>query len=108
MDTLKSFNRCGAKGVYRQMYCQGILYILLKQTIEAPKKRNRTVRMTNIKKKKRKRTIVSKIERKLQFPYVFRHSMSIAQQLMPIYNTTVYKNKVNVAFNLMWLTVGCL
>ena len=36
----------------------------------------------------------------------FRHSMSIAQQLMPIYNTTVHKNKINVALNLMWLTVG--
>ena len=30
---------------------------------------------------------------------LFRHSMSIAQQLMPIYNTTVHKNKVNVALN---------
>ena len=27
--------------------------------------------------------------------------MSIAQQLMPIYNTTVYKNKVNVALNVV-------
>ena len=51
MDTLRSFKRCGAtKGVYRQMSCQGItrqsavLYRLLTQTIEAPKKRNRTVR----------------------------------------------------------------
>ena len=35
MDTLRSFKRCGAKGVYRQMSCRG----LLKQTIEAPKKR---------------------------------------------------------------------
>ena len=34
--------------------------------------------------------------------------MSIAQQLMPIYNTTVHKNKIIVALNLMWLTVGCL
>ena len=24
MDTLMSFKRCGAKGVYRQMSCQGI------------------------------------------------------------------------------------
>jgi len=39
---------------------------------------------------------------------LFRHSMSIAQQLMPIYNTTVHKNKLNVALNLMWLTVVCL
>ena len=38
---------------------------------------------------------------------LFRHSMSIAQELMPIYNTTVHKNKINVALNLMWLTVGC-
>jgi len=50
MDTLRSFKHCGAKGVYRQMSCQGItrqsavLYRLLTQTIEAPKKRNRTVK----------------------------------------------------------------
>ena len=37
---------------------------------------------------------------------LFLHSMSIAQQLMPIYNTTVHKNKNKVALNLMWLTVG--
>ena len=29
----------------------------------------------------------------------FRHSMNIVQQLMPIYNTTVHKNKSFVAFN---------
>ena len=45
MDTFRSFERCGAKGVYRQMSCEGItrqfavLYRLLTQTIEAPKKR---------------------------------------------------------------------
>ena len=38
---------------------------------------------------------------------LFRRSMSIAQQLMPIYNTTLHKNKTNVALNLMWLTVCC-
>ena len=38
---------------------------------------------------------------------LFRHSMSITQQLMPIYNTTMHKNKINVALNLKWLTVGC-
>ena len=27
---------------------------------------------------------------------LFRHSISIAQQLLPIYNTTVHRNKVNV------------
>ena len=36
---------------------------------------------------------------------LFRHGMSIAQQLMPIYNTSVNKNNINVALNLMWLTV---
>ena len=54
MDTLRSFKRCGAKGLYRQMSYQGItrqsavLYRNLKQTIEAPKKRKGTVsvRMT--------------------------------------------------------------
>ena len=39
---------------------------------------------------------------------LFRHSMSIAQQLMPIYNTTVHKNKINETLNLMWLTAVCL
>ena len=46
--------------------------------------------------------IESKVEIKLQFPY--EHSMSIAQQLIPIYKTTMYKNKtiaLNVAKLLM-------
>ena len=53
MDTLRSFKRCGAKGLYRQMSCRGItrqsavLYRLLTQTIEAPKKINRTVKSGN-------------------------------------------------------------
>ena len=38
--------------------------------------------------------IVSKIEIKLQFPNVVQ-----AQQLMPIYNTTVHTNKSTVALN---------
>ena len=42
---------------------------------------------------------MSKIEIKLQFPMLFLHSMSIAQQLIPIYNTTVHKNKSYVALN---------
>ena len=45
------------------------------------------------KKKKWKRTIVSKKEKSCSSPMWFKHSMSIAQQLIPIYNTTVYKNK---------------
>ena len=32
---------------------------------------------------------------------LFRHSMSIGQQLMPIYNTTVHKNKLNIALNVV-------
>ena len=41
MNTLRSFKRCGAKGLYRQMSCRGIarqsavLYRLLTQTIES-------------------------------------------------------------------------
>ena len=77
MDTLRSFKRCGAKGVYRQMSCRGItrqsavLHRLLTQTIEAPKKRNRTVRVTNIEKEKvDKDDSESKIEINLYFPYV--------------------------------------
>ena len=55
MHTLRSFKHCGAEGVYRQMSCRGItsqsavLYRLLTQTIEAPKKRNKAIRVTNIK-----------------------------------------------------------
>ena len=30
---------------------------------------------------------------------LFQHRMSIAQQLIPIYNTNVPKNKINVALN---------
>ena len=57
MDTLRSFKCCGAKGVYSQIPCQGttkqytVLHRLLTQTREAPKKRNRTVRVTHIKEK---------------------------------------------------------
>ena len=35
----------------------------------------------------------------MQFPMWFKHSMSIAQQLMPIYNIIVHKNKSDVALN---------
>ena len=77
MDTLRSFKRWRAKGVFRQMSCQGItrqstvLFRLLTQTIETPKKRNRDCQSDkHIKKKKWKRTIVSKIEINLQFPNV--------------------------------------
>ena len=37
---------------------------------------------------------------------LFRHNMSIAQQLIPIYNTNVHKNKSTVA--LMWIPVGAM
>ena len=30
---------------------------------------------------------------------MFRHSVSVAQQLIPIHNTTVHKNKSIIAFN---------
>ena len=69
MDTLRLFKCCGAKGLYRQMSCRGItrqsavLYRFLTQTIEAPKKRNRTVRVKIHKKKKWKR-MECKIEKK--------------------------------------------
>ena len=32
----------------------------------------------------------------------FRHSMSIAQQMIPIYNTTVHKINVNIALNVAY------
>ena len=52
MDKLKSFKHCGAKGVFRQMSCQeitrkfAVFYRLFTKTIEVPKLRNRTVRVT--------------------------------------------------------------
>ena len=52
------------------------------------------------------RTIASKIEKSCSSPMLFWHSMSMARQLMPIDNTAVHKNKINVALYLMWLTVG--
>ena len=60
MDTLRSFKLCGAKGVYRQISCQGItrpsaVPYRLTQTTETPQKINRNVRVTNIKRKGRKR-----------------------------------------------------
>ena len=71
MDTIKSFKRCGVKGLYRQMSCRGItgqsavLYRLLTQTIEAPKKR--TVKNDKQKEKVEKDDSEKK---KLQFLYV--------------------------------------
>ena len=47
------------------------LFRLLTQTIQAPNSRNRTVRQNdNIPQKMWRRTILSKIEINLQFPYV--------------------------------------
>ena len=38
----------------------------------------------------------------------FKHSMSIAQQLIHIYNTTVHKNKSYVALNVAnWFSILC-
>ena len=37
---------------------------------------------------------------------LFWHSMSIAQQLIHIYNTSVHKNKNIIKLPLLWLTVG--
>ena len=48
--------------------------------------------------------IVSKIEKSCISHMWFKHSTSIAQQLIPIYNTTVHKNKGYVALNV----VNCL
>ena len=38
-------------------------------------------------------TIVSKIEIKLQFPYVVQAQYEHRIELIPIYNTTLHKNK---------------
>ena len=70
-----------------------VFFRFLTQTIEAPKKRNRTVRVTNISKKKWKRTIVSKTEKSCSSPMWIKQSMSITPQLIPIYNTIVQTNK---------------
>ena len=106
IDTLRSFKSFGAKDVYRQMSCQGItrqsavLYRLLTQTIEAPKKR--TVKSDkHIKRKKWKTTIENKKRKRCSSHIMwFKHIMSIAQQLIPIYNTTVHKIKSIFALNM--------
>jgi len=49
---------------------KSVLFRLLTQSKEAPKKRNRDCQSDKRKKKKWKRKIMSKIEKKLQFPYV--------------------------------------
>ena len=62
--------------------------------------------MTNTQKEKAEKDDSETVEIKLQFPYVVRHGMSIAQQLIQIYNTTVHKNKNNnVALNVAKLLV---
>ena len=43
--------------------------------------------------------IVSKIEKSCISHMWFKHSTSIAQQLILIYNTTVHENKSNVALD---------
>ena len=46
------------------------------------------------------------MEKNLQFPYVVQaHNMSIAQQMIPIYNTIVHKNKSYGALNMAKLFV---
>ena len=81
-----------------------VLYRLT-QTIEAPKKRTVKSDKTH-KNKKWKRTIVSKKKKSCSSPMWFKHSMSIAQQLIPVFNTTVHKTK-RVLLPLMWLNCLC-
>ena len=59
----------------------------------------------HIKRNNGKGTIVSKKKKKLKFPLWFKHSMSIPKQLIPIYNTTVHKNKSYVALIVLILFV---
>ena len=70
---------------------------LLTQTIEAPKKRNRLSERQTHKKKKQKRMLVSKIEIKLEFPYVVptQHKDRTAAYAHLQY-TTVLKNQNNL------------
>ena len=48
--------------------------------------------------------IVNKIEKKLQFPYVIKAQYEHRTAADTIYNTTVHKNKTNIALNV----VNCL
>ena len=52
---------------------------------------------------------ISNKEKSCSSPMLFQHSMSITQQLIPIYNTTVHKNKNNVSpsatFSLSYLNL---
>ena len=59
--------------------------------------------MTNAQKEKPERTIVSKIEMKMQsyiVPVQYEHHTA---HLVPIYNTIVYKNKSIIILPLIWL-----
>ena len=79
-------------------------------TIEAPKKKYMTFRVTYTQKEKveRKRTIVSKIERNCSSSTLFRHNMSMAQQLIPIYCIYIYCIIVHKNKNIFGLNVaGC-
>ena len=52
--------------------------------------------------KKTEKTIVSKIKTKLHFSSLLWHTMSISKQLiLPMYNTSVHKNKIIAALNMV-------
>ena len=46
-------------------------------------------------------TIGSNIENSFSSSILFRHNMSITQQLMPLYNITVHKNKINNVLHML-------
>jgi len=83
---------------------------LLTQTIEAPKKRNRLSERQTHKKKKQKRMLVSKIEIKLEFPYVVptQHKHRTEAYACLQYHYAQCIRRSDAALNLMWLTVGVM
>ena len=113
MDTLRSFKRCGAKGGYRQMSYQGIttLNVLpscdwLHEEYSYPRKEVGLYKWETYKMQKQKRMIEGKIKIKQQFLYFVPAHVSIRQQLIPIYNTTVHKNKI-ILYEIWWKWVKC-
>ena len=106
MDILMSFKRRCQGYVPTDVLSENLLSSLdCYHKLRTPKIRNRTVRGTNTWKEQWKRVIV-KNRKKATVPLWFKHSMSIAHQLIPIYNTTVHKKRVMLP--LMWPTVGAI
>ena len=73
--------------------------MLPKKLYRHPRKETETDRVTNTQKEKADKYVVYETEIKLHCPMLFRHTMSIAQQLIHINNTIEHTNKSFIALN---------